>query len=80
MLKVEVNTVNGGAMDWPVPDSILDKLARLRRDGLEGRDLVHELLTDDWGAPPRGVSITGTTDDGRSINEYIPYSKRATGR
>lgn len=80
MLKVQVNTVDGGVQDWTESDSILDKLARLRSDGLEGRDLVHALLTDDWGAPPQGVSITGTTDDGRVINEYIPYPKRKSGR
>lgn len=71
MLRVEVNFVDGGAMDWAVPDSILHDLARLRRGGLDGRELVDALLTDDWGPPPRTVTITGTTADGQVIRESI---------
>jgi hypothetical protein len=76
MLKVEVSLVDGGAMDWSVDDSVYRRLLELRNDGLEGRDLVDSLLTDDWGAPPTGVRLAGMLEDGTKIDEYIPCSTR----
>jgi len=39
-----------------------------------GRDLIHEFLTDDWGAPPRCLRIEAETQDGRTVIISIPYS------
>jgi len=73
MLKVSVSTVDGGLQEFNEPDSIITKLSALRHDGYEGKQLVHELLTDDWGPPPVGVRIRGKLKDGTCIDEYIPY-------
>lgn len=73
MLHVSIPTVDGGLQEFSEPDSIITRLAILRRNGYEGKELVHELLTDDWAAPPVGVRITGTLEDGTRVNEYVPY-------
>lgn len=73
MLKVSVPLVDGGAMDWEVDDSKYQRLLQLRQDGLEGKALIHELLTDDWSAPPRGIRLSGTMEDGTEIDEWIVY-------
>ena len=73
MLKVSVSTVDGGLQEFNEPDSIIAKLSALRRDGYVGKELVHALLTDDWGPPPVGVRIRGKLEDGTCIDEYIPY-------
>lgn len=74
MLKVSASLVNGGLQESDEADSIIEQLSSLRREGYEGRALVNELITDDWGAPPVGVRITGTLEDGTIVDEYIPYA------
>jgi hypothetical protein len=73
MLKVSASLVDGGALDWDVPDAKYAELVRLRHDGYEGMALIHELFTDDWGAPPMTVRLYGTMDDGTAVDESIPY-------
>lgn len=74
MLKIEINFVDGGAQGYAVPDSKFKELKALQRQGLEGKELIHEWWTDDYGPPPRGISIKGTLDDGTKVNEYIPFA------
>lgn len=52
---------------------LLDRLRDLDAQGLGGRRLIHELLTDDWGAPPVYVDIAGTDDAGQAVDVRIPY-------
>lgn len=40
-----------------------------------GRELIVELLTDDWGAPPRGLVIEAMTKEGQSVRISIPYDE-----
>jgi hypothetical protein len=39
-----------------------------------GKQLIHEMVTDDWGAPPRSMVIEASTGDGRRVRISIPYS------
>ena len=39
-----------------------------------GRELIHDLLGDDWGAPPRCLRIEAETQDGQTVIISIPYS------
>ena len=71
MLKVSVFLVNGGKSDWTVPDSFYRKLLSLRRSGLEGKPLVHELISDDLRPPPTFVTLTGQLEDGTKVKEEI---------
>lgn len=73
MVKVTVYFVDGSLQDFDEPSSIIDQLEELRDEGLTGKRLIHALFTDDWGPPPSGITITGTLDDGSSVNESIPY-------
>lgn len=73
MLHLTVQFVNGELSEWQEPESILSDLKELERGGLQGRALVDALISDDWGVPPRSVSIKGTLEDGTHVNRSIPY-------
>jgi hypothetical protein len=49
------------------------ELRSLQSQGLGGKNLVHELLTDDWGAPPTVVVISWKSADGKYVEERISY-------
>lgn len=73
-VKVVVNLVNGDRSEWTEPLVILAKHDRLVHEGLKGKALIHELLTDDWGAPPTCVTLSCPGVDGKLIEIVIPYS------
>jgi hypothetical protein len=73
MLRVAVSLVDGGLLDQTVPDSFYTELVALRASGLEGKALVHALLSDDWGAPPKFVTLSGTLSNGTAVKESIAY-------
>lgn len=37
--------------EWEEDEAIIDTLNELMALGYEGKELVNQLLTDDWGAP-----------------------------
>ena len=39
-----------------------------------GKQFINELISDDWGAPPRFLSIDASTSDGVKVRITIPYS------
>ncbi len=71
-ITITVRHVDGSMSEFEMPGSLLADLRRLRGEGYEGRRLIHALLTDDWGPPPRFVDISGEVD-GRAVAERIPY-------
>lgn len=74
MIQVSIKLVDDGLQEYTEGDDFVVRLDTLRNQGYEGKELVHELITDDWGAPPVYVDITGTTSKGTIINVRIPYS------
>lgn len=72
-VKVEAKLVDGGAQDWVFGPEFLEKLKRLEAQGVTGKSLVHELLSDDWGAPPVIITISWTSSDGYRGERKIPY-------
>jgi hypothetical protein len=72
-VKVEAKLVDGGAQDWVFGPEFLAKLKRLEAQGLTGKNLIHELISDDWGAPPVIITISWNGPDGRRIERKIPY-------
>ena len=41
-----------------------------------GRELIREMVGDDWGAPPHSMVFEATMDDGRTVRICVPYSDR----
>lgn len=72
-VRVEARLVDGGAMDWVFGPEFVSKLKALEKDGLVGRALVHEILTDDWGAPPIVVTVSWTEPTGERVERNINY-------
>jgi len=40
-----------------------------------GKQLIHGMVTDDWGVPPRSMVIEARTGDGKRVVISIPYSE-----
>ena len=73
LLNVRVSLVSGADQEWSEKESILRKLKKLRDEGYKGRHLIDTLITDDWGAPPVYVEITGKTKEGKTVTEKLIY-------
>ncbi len=48
-------------LDFEFGDEIIVRLKELQSQGLAGKRLINELITDDWGPPPKFIEITGAT-------------------
>ena len=72
-INVSISFVDGSLSDWEEPVSFYQRVATLRSKGFEGKSLIEELFGDDWAAPPRGVRLSGTFEDGTAVEESIPY-------
>lgn len=69
MIRVTIRFVDGSLQEFTETKSFLLRLAELKEQGYEGKNLVNELITDDWGTPPLFVQIMGS-----GIDFQIPYS------
>jgi hypothetical protein len=74
-LMLVVHLVDGGIMDIPEDNAeqFLKKLKQLRDMGYEGKQLVNELITDDWGPPPVAVVVKGKLLNGKTVNFTLSY-------
>ncbi len=57
MPQVSTGFVDGSRHDYEEDQNLMVRLKQLQSQGLEGRKLVDALLTDDWGPPPKWVTI-----------------------
>lgn len=47
---------------------------RLVSKGDSCKEAIHNVLSDDWAAPPRGLVIKVMTESGKELTVRIPYS------
>lgn len=73
-IKVSIRLVDGGLQEFDESPVFLQKLRSLQSQGFTGMQLVHHLITDDWGAPPTVVEISGKDLDGNNFEIRIPYA------
>ncbi|MFH1293961.1 MAG: hypothetical protein ABIJ44_07515 [Pseudomonadota bacterium] len=73
-VKVSVRLVDGGLIEFTKASGFLRELQSLQSQGYTGKQLVHRLLTDDWGAPPVAIEISGQSPDGQDFEVRIPYA------
>lgn len=74
MIKIIIRFVDGGLQEYNENPLFYKRYEILLKNGLNGKKLIHELITDDWGAPPIAVYIDGEDENGNIINEVIPYT------
>jgi hypothetical protein len=74
MINVTIRFVDGSLKEFKKDDSFLAQLKALQNEGYEGKQLINELITDDWGPPPVIIEIKGKKTDGSSVNLTIPYN------
>ena len=68
MPRVSIGFVDGSGDAYEESAAFMRKLKELQSQGLEGRALIEALITDDWGPPPKHVTIV----DG-DFELTIPY-------
>lgn len=73
-IKVSIRLVDGGLQEFDERPAFLQKLRLLQSQGFTGKQLVHHLITDDWGTPPTVVVISGKDSDSKNFEIRIPYA------
>lgn len=73
-IKVSIRLVDGGLQEFDESPAFLQKLHSLQSQGFTGKQLIHHLITDDWGAPPTAVEVSGKDSDGKDFEIRIPYA------
>lgn len=73
-IKVLIRLIDGGLHEYDESPQFLEELRWLQSQGYTGKRLVDELITDDWGVPPRAVEIWGKDSDGNNFNVDISYA------
>ena len=73
MVQVTIRFVDGSIKEFDEGPAFLERLTDLRTRGYTGKELIHALLTDDWGPPPLHINITGVSESGEKIDITIPY-------
>ena len=48
-IQVEARLVDGSNQDFSFGESFILEMNRLKAQGINGKSLIHSLLTDDWG-------------------------------
>jgi hypothetical protein len=72
MLHVTVRFADGSVQSLRKPAAIVERLAELRLQGIEGRALLVALLeSGDWDRPISGIAISGALEDGRFVNDWV---------
>lgn len=71
--KATVYTIAGSLQEIRMLPHEFDRLQKLQRQGLTGKELIHEVLTDDWGAPPRYVDFSGYDSNGNKVSVRVEY-------
>jgi len=64
MVRITIRFVDGSLDEFEESDHFLLQLNALQIDGYKGKELINELITDDWGPPPLLVEIKGIKEDG----------------
>lgn len=72
-IKVTIRLVDGGFQEFTKGPEILKELESLQREGFAGRQLINNLISDDWGAPPSVVTISGIDENGKKVTHTIAY-------
>jgi hypothetical protein len=72
-ITVKVYLVDGGYNEWQAQPSIMREHDELVRQGLGGKELIHRLISDDWGPAPQRVVLSGPAGDGRRVEIVIHY-------
>ncbi len=57
MVRADAHLRDGGLAEFDLPDGSIQKMERLRAEGFSEREIIHQLLTDDWAAPPLYVEL-----------------------
>ena len=73
MINVKISFVDGSFHEFEEDNRFGEELIELQEQGYEGRELIHALLSDDWGPQPTFVMIKRTLANGKNSDISIPY-------
>lgn len=70
-VNVTIEFVDGSRSEAQYGPALMERYSELLAQGLGGRRLVNELLTDDWGPPPTSVTLAGIGADAKPFKIRI---------
>lgn len=72
---VKISFVNGDSNGdgWLEDRAFIERLIDLQDQGYTGKALINNLISDDWGPPPREVVITWPSADGQIQELRVQY-------
>ena len=74
MIHIKIFFVDESITEYDVIDPNFSKrLKKLQESGYKGKELINNLISDDWAAPPRTVRIIGSDSNDGSIDIRINY-------
>lgn len=73
MVRAEAHLRDGGLAEFNLPDSSIQKVERLRQDEYSEREIIHQLLTDDWAAPPLYVELIQHAGTPQAVRIRLRY-------
>jgi hypothetical protein len=72
-VHISIRFVDGSFQEYEQGADFLSQITALQSQGVEGKALIHELISDDWSAPPRSVEVLGEDALGNEFSIVIPY-------
>lgn len=72
MIKIIVDYVDGSMNEWDEEEIIIENLSHLEENGYKGKTLINKLITDDWGCPPKFITIKDIYRN-KDFNKIIGY-------
>ena len=70
-VTVTVEFVDGSRSEAQYGPALMGRYSELLAQGLDGRRLVSELLSDDWGPPPTSVTLAEIGADAKPFKVRI---------
>ena len=70
-VNVTIEFVDGSRSEAQYGPALMDRYRELLAQKLDGRRLVNELLTDDWGTPPTSLTLAGIAADAKPFKIHI---------
>lgn len=72
-VTISIRLIDGAFHEYKIGTAILEELRAFEQQGLSGKSLINNLISDNWGASPISVTISGKDEDGKDFVQSIFY-------
>lgn len=72
-ITIQIFYIDGSCSEFMTDDDIIQRLNALKDQGYKDKFIIHQLISDDFAAPPISVNIRGKLKNGMAIQETLYY-------